>query len=1329
MAAFRSQYPEPEDPGASNLLPYFEPRSGQSITYQTSGPLDQIRHESGTYDDDNDNFDDDNADEEDSGVDLFPSRARIASRLPLQQMRDASFSGDSDDSDDLDSDLSSTSEASESDNSLNYPSRLEDLVTAHDDGSNREATASGHCSSAKRGRTRGAKGGRARASSRAASSSTRGRARGRARGRPRSAYSGQSKRTVPRGEGARGGGRGIPRGPKPPPDPGPEYHAIVNKANQAYLAQDWERVGELCNQLITINPAVWSAYGLMADVLREKGDKRGEYQTMFSALSVCKDVDAMWHMLRLAEDLEAAGDADVGTKEIISIYGALIDRDSNNVEARKGRMELFERAGLAGRAARECQKLVQLVPHDLDLLEHSARLALRTGTQETAIYQYEKTIQHLTEECVSGEESGFSFDDLNHYAELLLASKDYENGLIKVKQIARWISGRQDQTYWDDFQANDCEWDDYDEPRREAVPWFQGNQGEYTEDQYGMALPLELRAKLGLFRLQLGVNHYPEALHHFELIIDEDPQSYADILVEIANSLYDVRLYEESLRFFRSVMVTEYSGKHRLYIKVARASAIVGEREEATDYYERAISSFPGGEENEYRVEAARLYRELGQPHDAQRHADALLRKRAVHKSSTTRLSKSVPKPKTAQDNASGLLLDLDSVDAAQQKRPSRIDRAPRQPGQPKPPRVPRSGAQLQARETSLFARPPGLKYPVLPDEPRQYVDIAPRDGSGVSVLSQYVPVGGNAVEGDVSSDESSDENGGDDDDEDEEEEHDYPYLLEGILPNPKKIAARLAQTQTPRNVGSNRRRRREERKARPKGTSISAVRAKERVQKRQERLDYEERMRESVRTLYQQVEALEGAMAAGDEEAQDDWIIIVTKLLGYFRSIKAFYPRDRSVKFLGYSVEARARAKALHPDEPLTEAEWHAKEIYDSIGENIDYEAALEVPTHYEGVTFQEWLDLFCRLALLHAERGSLDDCFQVLSWAKEANVFRQDHVHMERLHLVGATCAVMLNSEQHLCEEPRYFLKTHQQMTDPFRLLAALNRIYEGEPSWYRGGPMQKFLLRQIKTMDYALLSDEQRTRFNFTEGEVYSYHKSGEGKKSQSAGARIGNPKGLTGLDPLPVYLYGEILGAGKGSSWQNSLYYFLRAQAIKPNEPLVLLSISVAYLVGATKRHVENRHQYVVQALAFLGEYKRFRMEDIETAARQNYTAADVVARRKTRLTHQRRMETTFNEARAWHFLGLLHLCIPAYEEVLAMRDLSDWKCEAGPTIGGTISVDATGQEHCIRMGINGGLDLLEEPDYKREAAFALQQIYALQGHMALARELGEKYLVF
>ncbi len=121
-------------------------------------------------------------------------------------------------------------------------------------------------------------------------------------------------------------------------------------------------------------------------------------------------------------------------------------------------------------------------------------------------------------------------------------------------------------------------------------------------------------------------------------------------------------------------------------------------------------------------------------------------------------------------------------------------------------------------------------------------------------------------------------------------------------------------------------------------------------------------------------------------------------------------------------------------------------------------------------------------------------------------------------------------------------------------------------------------------------------------------------------------------------------------------------------------MIKLSIGLGYVHYGMKRQAENRQFHIMQGLTFLLDYYE---------------------RRKRSIHVQERQEASYNIARTYHMLGLTHLAIPFYQEVL----------------------DEAGKLH-----IEG-----EEEDMTLDAAYNLQTIFAMAGNLELARRITCQWL--
>ena len=102
---------------------------------------------------------------------------------------------------------------------------------------------------------------------------------------------------------------------------------------------------------------------------------------------------------------------------------------------------------------------------------------------------------------------------------------------------------------------------------------------------------------------------------------------------------------------------------------------------------------------------------------------------------------------------------------------------------------------------------------------------------------------------------------------------------------------------------------------------------------------------------------------------------------------------------------------------------------------------------------------------------------------------------------------------------------MKEYQFFSDGYRLFSALNRLCDSDNSWFNCGPSQKYILRQLKAVDFSLLASLGT--------------KDGERLRSRAEE-----------MDVALLMLYGHILHAGR--SYAYAVSKFLLVDTMKAVE---------------------------------------------------------------------------------------------------------------------------------------------------------------------------------
>ena len=299
------------------------------------------------------------------------------------------------------------------------------------------------------------------------------------------------------------------RGLRKPIEPTPEFKALHSQATMAFIDQNFEEAEHLTLQALLINPEMYPAHNLLSEIHAARGDNEKALSAAWNGAHTRPRDPEMWSRIaRLI--LERDGEKKESTlRDAIYCYNRIIYVDTSNVEARYQRAALNHELGYKRKAAYEYEQLIKQLPHDTTVLRHLAEIYIELNEPDRALSHYRTTISHFesSEPC---EVSRFSWSDVNIVSELYGFQQRYDEGIFELKALSRWLLGRRQEACWEAFDRDDREWDLEDQPRRIELVDFV--PGEYDITSYGDGLPLELRVKLGIFRLKSEIRDLTEAL-------------------------------------------------------------------------------------------------------------------------------------------------------------------------------------------------------------------------------------------------------------------------------------------------------------------------------------------------------------------------------------------------------------------------------------------------------------------------------------------------------------------------------------------------------------------------------------------------------------------------------------------------------------------------------------------------------------------------------------------------------------------------------------------------------------------------------------------------
>jgi general transcription factor 3C polypeptide 3 (transcription factor C subunit 4) len=311
------------------------------------------------------------------------------------------------------------------------------------------------------------------------------------------------------------GKRGRPKGkfgPRPAADPGPQFKELQRLANDAYAREDYQEAATYALQAIALNPEIYTAHSLLSTIYSTMGRDDQSVQALIVGANTKRDAETWWQALDRIDQINEV-EYPQFTKKYkqtlkLGCLNSLIELDGNDYEARSRKLDLDADRG-PGRitaCVRQCLKLLALRPHQYDILHRMATLGTTTPKARKLhlariIRSFDETIDYfLAHEKPPTTPSDIDryWSLLNVYLDLLDHACEWDRALLRLRTLSRWVQGRQRETYWDNYD-DDREFDVEDVPRRTIVPEFVRKS---SKANYGKAFPMEMRVKLGIYRLR-----------------------------------------------------------------------------------------------------------------------------------------------------------------------------------------------------------------------------------------------------------------------------------------------------------------------------------------------------------------------------------------------------------------------------------------------------------------------------------------------------------------------------------------------------------------------------------------------------------------------------------------------------------------------------------------------------------------------------------------------------------------------------------------------------------------------------------------------------------
>lgn len=359
----------------------------------------------------------------------------------------------------------------------------------------------------------------------------------------------------------------------------------LSEANEAFVSNDLPRSMQLYEEVIELDPKNFLAYKTLGEIYKQRGDLEECLNKWYRAAHFNSwDGDFWAQVAELAQTLNR-------TNIMFYCYQHAVRNDTKDHKYLQIRTKVYEEVGELRRATSGYLKLHLYDPLNQQIVINLAKVYADQNRFSEAIDTYLKILnqniefyQHEQLEQLDKNFSDFEWSELNILAELYIRQGTFSQGLNLLKQTARWLQGRTDETFWN-RAVDDSEFD----TSRSSNPELRKLPRIKQLRPYD--LPIDIRVKLGIFRLRMG--QMDEAASQFNFLLDEPVNQVSDLYTYVGNSWEELGHYKEALLFFVRLAEQEEFNTVELVSSIAKCYHEIGDLDQAVHAYRLIIEQEP----------------------------------------------------------------------------------------------------------------------------------------------------------------------------------------------------------------------------------------------------------------------------------------------------------------------------------------------------------------------------------------------------------------------------------------------------------------------------------------------------------------------------------------------------------------------------------------------------------------------------------------------------------------------------------------------------------------------------------------------------------------
>ncbi|KAK9448273.1 uncharacterized protein V1518DRAFT_418503 [Limtongia smithiae] len=417
-------------------------------------------------------------------------------------------------------------------------------------------------------------------------------------------------------------------------EPSDEVKILLGQANQAYATNDLDEAERILAEVIRIDNHVYAAWKTLGEIHKQRGDIPKCLLAWISAGHLRLKDSELWSICgKLSFQI---GQVD----QALYCYNRAILANGQDVEAIFERGLVFKKMGNLSKALEAFKKIHDMLPEDLTVIKELASIHVLQHNMTSATKLYEDILAASQAPARAAQPSSrskrgskaaassssmsapeFGWSELNILAELYGAQKEWLKAIKFIKSTARWLLQRQNERFWNDVPDDND--DEYDKDKAQLNRHFPITKKDDDDALAAYTLPLDLRAKMVIYRLKLG--HIPAAIDHAAYLLaeaeredatKEDKRHYADLFLDVADALMDAEQYELALSLYMPLVEMEEDyATPQLVMSMGRCLHGLGDFLQAETAYRTVMANDKNS--LDARIALAEVYEATGKRHEA----------------------------------------------------------------------------------------------------------------------------------------------------------------------------------------------------------------------------------------------------------------------------------------------------------------------------------------------------------------------------------------------------------------------------------------------------------------------------------------------------------------------------------------------------------------------------------------------------------------------------------------------------------------------------------------------------------------------------------------